>query len=345
MSEQVPKQEWAAIVYGRSYHLDFRFIAVPQDFTSQEINWASPYILATTRRARKLPSHPRWSLFKNDSHCIVGVTCMVRDLIGKLGENLIEVMSKDNRGRPLYVFVGYATKLSKVKCLFNLPTYTGECLESFKPPYQHLEKVWLVKDYNKDSKKPLLTEYQQLTFAAEETKSDLSIDLISQLISQLNYQQRSPEQVFLWPNSPEQNRQLWTASAQCVESTSICLDTNGKRYFNSPFLNQTLANLEEFTIQDRAINPQSEPQNVDIRRAISLAETISTKARADIDFTLQQAAKAANASQGLIHNLTDWSSRPEITIKSKETKLTESENFGFKTKSSPESSTESPDWF
>ena len=341
MSKQVPKQEWAAIVYGRSYHLDFRFIAVPQDFTSQEINWASTYILATTRKARKLPSHPRWSLFKNDSHCIVGVTCMVRDLIGKLGENLIEVMSKDNRGRPLYVFVGYATKLNKVKYLLNLPTYTGEYLESFKAPYQYLEKVWLVKDYNKDSKKPLLTEYQQLAFAAEETKSDLSIDLISQL----NYQQRCPDQVFLWQNSLEQNRQLWTASAQCVEPTSICLDTNGKRYFNSPFLNQTLANLEEFTIQDRATSPQRESQNVDIRRAVSLAETISTKARADIDLTLQQAAKAATASQELIHNLTDWSNRPEVTIKPKETKLTETENFGFKTKPSAKSPAESPDWF
>ena len=80
--------EWAAIIYGRSYHIDFRFISIPQDFTNIEKNWAAQYILSTFRQANKLSSSPRWSLFKNRSHCILGVTCMVRDLLAGMDQSL-----------------------------------------------------------------------------------------------------------------------------------------------------------------------------------------------------------------------------------------------------------------
>ena len=90
MSKDIPQRQWAAIVYGRTYHLDFRFITIPHDFTASDITWASQHILATTHQARNLPSNPRWSLFKNDSYCVVGITCMVRDLIGKFCAVLLE---------------------------------------------------------------------------------------------------------------------------------------------------------------------------------------------------------------------------------------------------------------
>ncbi len=48
---------------------------------------------------------------------------MVRDLIGQLGEELIEAMTKDDRGRPLYVFVGYVTQLNQGKDLLDVPAY------------------------------------------------------------------------------------------------------------------------------------------------------------------------------------------------------------------------------
>jgi len=121
------EEKWAAIVYGRSYHLDFRFITIPHNFTAQDIQWATPYILATTQKARNLANSPRWSLFKNDSYCIVGVTCMVRDLIPQLGEDLIEVMSKDDQGRPLYVFVGYVAQLTNINAATLLSWRSATC--------------------------------------------------------------------------------------------------------------------------------------------------------------------------------------------------------------------------
>ena len=354
------RQKWAGIVYGRSYHLDFRFIAIPRDFTSQELDWASPYILATTRKAKKLPFHPRWSLFKNDSYCVLGVTCMVRDLLGELDENSAEELTRDDRGRPLYVFVGYATKLERKKYLFDLPSYTGNCLEDFQSLYQYVREVWLVKNFDKESRKPQLTDYQKLTFANQQVQNNFNFD--SQ--EELNYQRKCSDKVFLWQDSPEQNRKLWTASANFPEPTSICLGINNNHYLNSPFLNQTLTELEQFTIQDRVPIPDKQLSKLEPTQKRSLSQVIAQKAKQDIDLTLQHATQAATLGQELIDNLTDWSANREEGTgdreqgignredsssadksSSTESKNKDTENFGFKTKSDSKSATKTQDWF
>ena len=334
------KQQWAAIVYGRSYHLDFRFVTLPHDFTDRDISWAAQHILVTTHQARKLTCNPRWSLFKNQSHCIVGVTCMVRDLIGQLDEELIEVKTKDDRGRPLYAFVGYVTRLNQRKDLLDFPPYTGNYLESFQSLYQEIEKVWLVKDYDRGSKQPLLSQYQSLTFAREKTIEQSTIDLTPQL----NDQTKCPHQVFLWQSSAEQNRQLWRASAQCLAATSLCLNANEKPYPNSPFLNQTVAQLENFTVQDRVFEAELSPKNPKAQASPSFSQVISHRAKEDLDITLHHAAKVATASQELINNLSISSSSSKNSVEQSNPQLDETENFGFKTKKSPPSSRDR-DWF
>jgi hypothetical protein len=350
------RHKWAGIVYGRSYNLDFRFIAVPEDFTHQEISWASEYILATTRNARKLTSHPRWSLFKNNSHCVVGVTCMVRDLIGKLGEDLVEILSKDNRGRPLYVFVGYVTKLERQKYLLDLPDYTGDHLENFKSLYRYVEQVWSVKDYDKDSKKPLVTNYQKQAFFSQQLHSAFTADLIEQL----NHPEKSPDRVFLWQNSPEQNCKLWATSANLPKPVSICLNLNYHRHFNTPFLNQTVSELEDFTILNRT-DSTSDLAESNSNSSSTFPQVIVNKVKEDIELTLQHATQVATAGQELIDNLTkplgssgkdtyETSTNPsnqsqEINQKLDTKELTEAENFGFKAKSSSQSARESQNWF
>ena len=96
---------------------------MPNNFTAQDIQWASTYIVATTQQARNLAGSPRWSLFKNDSYCVVGVTCMVRDLIKQSAADSVNIMTKDDQGRPLYVFVGYVTELNQQGQLNDLPAY------------------------------------------------------------------------------------------------------------------------------------------------------------------------------------------------------------------------------
>lgn len=299
------KPGWAAIVYGRSYHLDFRFITIPQDFSAQEIAWASPYILATTQQARNLANFPRWSLFKNDTHCVLGVTCMVRDLLGNLDRELAEEMTKDQRGRPLYVFVGYVTQLSPSdRQLVTLLDYQGQQLDSFLPLYQEIKRVWLAKEY--ETRQPRLSQYQLLDDTIDLALNNNHLQHLTEL--SLNTQAKYPQKTFLWSQSKAQNRQLWLASAQCEAVTSICLDIQGKHLINSPFLNQTVTQIERFTIKDRLVAIEA-ADNSPTRRDIATLtwkQKISHRAKADLDLTRQQAAKVTSVSQEIVSTLNPW---------------------------------------
>lgn len=328
---------WAAIVYGRSYHLDFRFITLPHDFSESNISWASQHIIATTQQARNLANFPRWSLFKNNDYCIVGVTCMVRDLI--------DTMTKDDRGRPLYVFVGYVTKLEGQA--IAIPAYTGECLDRFKSLYQEIERVWLIKDYDLDSRHPGLSQYQPLEFETEARSNTLG-----DRIPQLNDRSLYPDKTYLYPSQTQQNELLWLASAQCPQPTSICLNIKGKAFTNSPFLNQAIAQLNKFQIRERitASREHTTSSLTEITAPLSdpsFSQIISLRAREDIDLTLQQAAKVAIASQELLDNFTNWSNPSETTPEQLDAENTdEADSFGFKTKNKTnKSSSNQQDWF
>jgi|GEM_PF-1473244 len=338
------KPTWARIVYGRTYHLDFRFITVPHDFSAPEIAWASPYILATTQQARNLADSPRWSLFKNKTHCIVGVTCMVRDLIGKLVPDSIEVMAKDEHGRPLYVFLGYVTQLDRSLSLTDLPGYTETSLIGFKRLYREIERVWLAKDY--DDRNPFVSEYQPLNGGVDTTI--VTPDLCT---SRLNNVARYPYKTFVWQRSIQRNYQLWLAAAQCLEPTSICLDIKGKHIVNSPFLNQTITKIDKFTIRDRHIHKNSDRQEQPSQslpnpsfESSTFKQIISTRAKEDIDLTLQQAAKVTSASQNIINNLTGNHNNAVEKSAQQSDLSPEREIFGLKTKKSS-SSSEDKNWF
>ncbi|MFM2312876.1 MAG: hypothetical protein RLZZ04_2152 [Cyanobacteriota bacterium] len=342
-------KDWAAIVYGRTYHLDFRLITVPHDFTTQAITWASQHIVATTQKARNLVGAPRWSLFKNDDYCVMGVTCMVKDLIGDT--------VKDNQGRPLYVFVGYGTQLTANQPLENFPGYTENSLDNFKILYQEIEQVWLIKNYERDSRYPIRSQYYPISFYNEEIASDSQEPpLDHKLNHQLNHLSQQPDKIYLWQSSPQQNSLLWQASAQSSVPLATCLNIRGKALNNSPFLNQSSSQAEAFGIINRdpaqrkspipeATNQhQNSANDVPNRPLAQISQKISDRAKEDIDLTLQQAAKMANASQELINNFSDWNQSREDDpdeLESLEPAADDPE-FGFKTKKSNSSE---QDWF
>lgn len=351
------EKEWATIVYGRSYHLDFRFITIPDDFTERDTEWALEHILATTQQARNLTNHPRWSLFKNDSHCVAGITCMVRDLSPHSSTDPRGAIDKDNQGRPLYTFVGYVTKLNGDRELQNFPAYTREDLDSFQTLCQEIVKVWWVKNYEPDSVQPSKSYYQPLEF------SELTISDSSEL-PPLNNSSKSPERAYLSPSSDRHNDLLWLASAKCIEPTSTCLNIKGKALVNSPFLNQTIDGLVGFEVKKRikavvdreSLGSTSTQPSLSSENSSKLHSTfsqkISDRAKEDLDLTLQQAAKVAIASQELMNSFADWSSPTNSTNSTSSTPSHEQseptgegevESFGFKTKSS--SSSDERDWF
>ena len=322
-------ERWAAIVYGRTYHLDFRFITVPHNFTAEDINWASEHIVATTRQARKLAGSPRWSLFKNTRFCIVGVTATVKDLIGDT--------VRDDRGRPLYIFVGYVAQLSSQQQIANLPAYSSN-LDNFKTLYREIEPVWLVKNYDPESKHPTASQYHPLFF------HDCNLD--NHNVPVLNRNSKYPHKIYLWPSLAHQNKLLWQTSSLCPDSTSICLNINGKALVNSPFLNLSSNQTERFQILDRSTlqhqcHSTDSTENLEIKRNLSLPQKISDRARDDIDLTLQQASKMAIAGQELINNLSDWNQPDKAKVEQLDSNIDDPE-FGFKTKKSDPAK---DDWF
>ena len=330
-------ERWAAIVYGRTYHLDFRFITIPHDFTAEDLNWASEHIVATTRQARKLAGSPRWSLFKNARFCVVGVTATVKDLIGNT--------AKDDRGRPLYIFVGYVAQLSSQQKIANLPAYSAN-LDNFKILYQEIEPVWLVKNYDPASRQPKASQYDPIAF----DDSVIAIDNFREAetkgnrLTVLNRSSKYPQKIYLWPSLAHQNKLLWQTSSQCPDSTSICLNIQGKALINSPFLNLSSSQTEQFQILDR-VAPHYHPNNStevsELQNSSLLSQKISDRAKDDIDLTLQQATKMAIAGQEIINHLADWNQPSETEAEELEPNIDDPE-FGFKTK---KSTPPKEDWF
>ena len=88
-------------------------------------------------------------------------------------------------------------------------------------------------------------------------------------------------------------------------------------------------------------------KSLDYQANSSLSQKISSRAREDINLTIQQAAKLATASHELITHFNDWSN-PHETHSSKEDNLSpDDDNFGFKSKNKANKSSSSgnQDWF
>ena len=360
--------EWAAIIYGRSYHIDFRFISIPKDFTDLEKNWAAQYILSTFRQANKLSSSPRWSLFKNRSHCIVGVTCMVRDLLTGMDQSIIDLLSKDNRGRPLYIFVGYTTRLRSSIQINNFPFYQDKYLYPFQNLYQHILQVWWLEEYRKNSKQPILDSYQSQNFQNHQQIDHDNLDLAKQI----NHQGKYPHQTYLWQNTANQKQSLWITAALCNQPLSICISDQSIRNIisnSSPFLNQTVISDSSKVLEGCAIRkiPNSKLKPIPRKKPFlkptlpqeNLTEIITDKVKEDIEVTLRQAKKVSNQSRGLWRNLgkpktSELNNFEQIekqqTNPSNSEKLDNLDNFGLKTKSKSSSKKKScpqknKDWF
>ena len=342
------ESKWAGIVYGRSYHLDFRLIAIPEDFTSNETNWALEHIIPTTRAASKLSNNPRWCLFKNKSYCIVGVTCMVRDLIDRHQENGEDNLTKDAQGRPLYIFVGYGTKINTRKYAVNFPVYNNTNLEIFQPLYQYVQDQWLVKDSGINRKKTILTNYQKLSF----TKIKPQIDADLNLAEQLNCKSKYPRKIFLWQNFTEWESKLWATAAICKQPTSLCLGSASTQHLlTSPFLNGTVANITEFTIQDRIStgteSERNKAQKLTLRKKFLFPLALEAKVKKDLQSKFQQAGQAVNFGQELVQNIIGKQNEVDLEqVESKSAIEEQEETFGFKTKTSTQQSQpENKDWF
>jgi hypothetical protein len=234
---------WSIIVYGRTYEADYRLLAIPVDFTPEDVNWARNYITATTRKPEQLPGNPRWSLFKNQKHCVIGVTCNLKDLISN------PALAVDKESRPIHVFVGYVIKVDKNNKLLylDIPHYADN-ISLFQPAYNYVKSQWLVKPY-KLRIKPQTPRFQYIQRPLgwdDRTNSQIHRNFLLNM---------DVHKVGLWPNSYQSKWIILENACSFVEhyeTVSLCLGMPTQNDVSeSPFLNATVPGVNDRAIVDR----------------------------------------------------------------------------------------------
>ena len=237
---------WSVIVYGRTKEADYRFLAIPDDFGEEEQDWARKYIHGTTVSAEELRKNHRWCLFKNDKHCVLGVTCMVKKLIGSEGE--YEYMTKDAAGRSLHIFVGYVIQIRQIR-YFNslniLPDLENLELFQFKTLLRYLENLWELKDYELIDRKIDTYPYNLNPYSSKEKnrRSDINNIIPYYFIPCSEKENRA----FVCPDNPENRHNLWENCRKFFNyphqhiALSLCLGLSRQQQdvLQGPFSNAT----------------------------------------------------------------------------------------------------------
>ncbi|MBD2134036.1 hypothetical protein H6F47_16755 [Sphaerospermopsis sp. FACHB-1094] len=235
------QSKWAAIVYSRTYEVDFRLIGMPTGFNNEDKQWAEKYILGTTRLPEKLREQPRWSLFKNEHYCVIGVTCMLTEIMANSGRESISEMMLDNGNRPVYGFFGYVTELTKDSDV-EIPAMN---LELFTQLYKYVADKWHVKSFESARKIPDESQYE-VDFKATD------IAFRDAKYFELN---RSERRINLYPTSDAKD--LWFEASRCRYPISLCLGiAREKDAIDGPFLNATAPDVIEIVTREKQNQPR-----------------------------------------------------------------------------------------
>ncbi|XHR84685.1 MAG: hypothetical protein ACFKPT_10515 [Gloeotrichia echinulata GP01] len=226
---------WSPIIYASTYIVDFRLVVKPDDFDEPKVSWATSHILVTTQLkgknwAKELRQHPRWSLFKDESHCVIGVTCMA--------DALSESRNKDKFGRPLYVFVGYVAKLSSTQ--LQLPVLD---IKLFKDIYgKYVGERWDEKNHQTEkANKKAKAQYDQNLVCND----NFDLEELPKLNSERGKLWLFPEPETDKERDKERDKFLLAAS-QSDKPISICLGLPTRQFVSEGiFLNATAIDVSE----------------------------------------------------------------------------------------------------
>ncbi len=255
---KISSSKWAPIIYGRTYSVDFRFLVTPCNFEEQQKDFFWNYIKVTTRSAENLPGKPRWIFLRTEKRCLVGVTCMVRDLIGSHTDQDSEDLTRDRQGRPLYAFVGY---VSENPTPFGIPARN---LELFAAPYlkfvsQKWQEVYADLGSNQAAPQDLKSEYEREFSLDELATPEPEPDpiLIDQLIP------ISKDSIIFWNISEARN--LWFAASEDDKPLSIFFGNLTKReLINSNFGNAALEEVQSRKEEEKVIAIPRPPSHIKV---------------------------------------------------------------------------------
>lgn len=283
---------WAPLVYGRTYELDFRLIAQPEDFDSTQTAWALKHIYATTTVAERLPSHPRWSLFRNNHYLVIGVTCILQELLET------PEYTKDAQNRSLYCFVGYVAKLSHPQEVVAIPPY-AEDLGIFLPLGNYIIQQWEQTHLDIPAKRHLPTSLPPYP--------PTNISIKPTYLSTIEGANKNNEAT-LWPDSSR--AELWQIVSKADFPVSVCLGLPGKKYIiNDPFLNGTADDLDKPDIQKKPNESWRECDEVfstvKERSDQNPLEKITTQLQEFGEFTKQKGIADVNTTINRWENFTE----------------------------------------
>jgi hypothetical protein len=220
-------RSWYPIVHGRTAFVDFRsnLIVVPKILSDPELEWAKRHILATTRAPDRLPGNPRWSVFQTPELVVVGVTCMAAEVSHEMTNEIVVVDGRDVERRPLYVFLGYASRRHES----GLPPRD---LHLFGDLYRFVKARWR-EPWHDSREKHISSDREELPMvpAGSLVRLNDRDDLLS-----------------VWPRSRAD--ELW-ASAANFHGASLCIGLpNAAEALEGVFHNATLQHGEdEFSVR------------------------------------------------------------------------------------------------
>ena len=208
--------KWSAIVYGRTHAVDYRFLALPKSFREEDKKWLKGYILATTRFPEQLQKNQIWSIIKNESYCIMGITCMVKDLIDK--SKYESDITLDKAGRNTLTFVGYVCMLSSEKNqeLKSIPDLYKRA-EIFAELTKYIDSKWNIKDHDLAGTEPeylddsISIDCPHISTTVGEGMLIKILDSNSSILSK-----NSHDSIEIFPNNEDWRRGLWEAIAKYI---------------------------------------------------------------------------------------------------------------------------------
>lgn len=243
--------QWAPIIFGRTFEVDFRLLVKPTGFTNDK--WAIRHIQDTFEAfAASEQDIPRWSMFRNERYCTIGVTCKV-SLLGDIAIG----MDKDRVGRPLHVFLGYVS-------MAPFPILPPRDMTIFRELYRFVQTRWMDKSWNGDT----ITE-SDYTVALPECEPQLAPQI------ELN-----TNSMHVAVYSRQYNDELWAAAALPGDyPLSLCLDLARQRnakeglFFNASSFDiiHNMVLLDHPTIPQPAPKPQPVPAHPEQQRPMQPA--------------------------------------------------------------------------
>ncbi len=193
--------QFAPLVFSRTKEVDFRFLVVPEDFSEEDMEWSKKHILATLLNSIELSENPRWSLFGNEQHYVIGLSCRASLLSER------NIADKFNRG--LYLFVGYVTKK---------PGFIPMQAVAFNSLYDFVHQKW--EDDSIDARTIIKSKYDD----KEIDLSTLPPDFEGNAGIKINH---DADKVRIYSN--RRNSELWTIFSQYSRAVSLCLNVAGQK--------------------------------------------------------------------------------------------------------------------